>query len=285
MKASVRLKLIRQIAQKLGTESWTIINLTLEQFNMPVSRTKRGEAVEYILRQISKGEDDALLDLARHLEIDNVEQPSLSAPTFWKNGKVRLFISHLARKKDVATALRDELDKSGISGFVAHNDITPSREWQHEIELALDTCDAMVALMIDGFHKSQWTDHEVGFILGRKLPIIPVNMGEAPYGFISKFQAYKFHDVPKLADTLFKLMLNDPRTTKKMSLALVQQFENSSSFASANSNLKLLRKLRYWDSSLVDRLKIASRKNDQIKGSFDVPEGVTALLKKIAKKE
>ncbi len=282
MTVAARLKLMREIARKLSDEDRSIINLTLEQFQLPVVRSSRLKPLNYVLHQIAKASDEVVLDLASHLEIDAGQ--STPAVAFWKEGNVKLFISHLARRKETATDLREELQKVAVSGFVAHSDITPSKEWQQEIELALQTCDALVALMVEGFHHSYWTDHEVGFVFGRGLPIIPVNMGEHPYGFIARFQACKFHDVEKLADTIFKTLINDPRSAKKMSYALVNQFERSSSFAAAGQNLKLIRKLKYWDDSLIQRIKLSVKKNDQIKGSFDVPEGVQALLKKLKSK-
>ena len=270
---------MREIARKLSDEDRRIINLTLEQFQLPVVRSSRVEPLNYVLNQIAKANDEVVLDLASHLEIDSVRNTPVAA--FWKEGNVKLFISHLASRKETATELRDELQKVAVSGFVAHSDIHPSKEWQQEIELALQTCDALAALMVEGFHQSYWTDHEVGFVFGRGLPVIPVNMGEHPYGFIGRFQACKFHGVEKLADTIFKTLINDPRSAKKMSYALVNQFERSSSFAGAGQNLKLIKKLKYWDDTLMQRVKLAVKKNDQIKGSFDVPEGVQALLKKL----
>jgi hypothetical protein len=284
MKSSDRLKLMRLISDKLKGEQWSIINLTLEQFRLPIARSPKGNPDEYVLRQISKADDEILEDLAAHLEIASPEGNTREEISFWKEGTIRLFISHLSRKKTVATELRDELDKFGISGFVAHADITPSREWQNEIEKALRTCDCLVALMASGFHKSDWTDHEVGFVFGKGLPIIPVNMGEHPYGFIAKFQAYKFHDTQKLTEIIFKLLLTDKRTAKKMSYAVVHKFENSNSFASSAQNLRLLKKIKYWDNSMMERIKLAVQNNNQIKGSFDVPEGVKSLLKKLKSK-
>jgi hypothetical protein len=284
MKATERLKLMQQIAQKLGDENWNIVNLTLEQFRLPVSRSSRLKSTDYILKKIANAGNDVLQDLARHLEIPLSGVTVTENPSFWKNGNLRLFISHLARKKESAGALREELEPMGISAFVAHNDIAPSKEWEREIETALGTCDALVALMEEGFHRSFWTDHEVGFAFGRSLPIIPVNMGEDPYGFIARFQAYKFQDIPTLAETIFKLLLNDVRTSRKMSEVLVHRFENSNTFASANVNLKHLRKIRCWDPGLLERVRLSVKRNDQIRGSFDVPEGVTRLLKKVKSK-
>ncbi len=279
MKTSERLKLINEITKALSVEDRSIIDLTLEQFNLPVSPRSKTESRNYVLARLKKAHDEVLQDLARHFGI--APETTWNNPTFWAEGRVRLFISHLAKEKRTATELRDELSRRGVSAFVAHNDISPSKEWQHEIEVGLNTCDALVALMVPGFHKSSWTDHEVGFVFGRGLPVIPVNMGEAPYGFLAKFQTCKYEDPESLAETIFRILLQDPRTTKKMSSALVHQFETSVSFASAAQNLKLLKKIRHWDERLIERLKAATKKNDQIRGSFDVPEGVARLIKKL----
>jgi hypothetical protein len=75
-----------------------------------------------------------------------------------------------------------------MSCFVAHEDIHPTTEWQDEIENALSTMDAFVALMTDNFHESDWTDQEVGYAFARGVPIVAARLERNPYGFIGKFQ-------------------------------------------------------------------------------------------------
>ena len=65
----------------------------------------------------------------------------------------------------------------------------PQKAWQDEIENALFSMDAFVALMTPEFHDSLWTDQEVGVAIGRGVPIIAIKLGTNPYGFIGKFQA------------------------------------------------------------------------------------------------
>lgn len=123
-----------------------------------------------------------------------------AASRIWKNeGYYRVFLSHKAEFKKEAAALKDRLLLYGISSFVAHEDIHPTKEWQDEIENALFSMDALVALMTEGFHDSVWTDQEVGVAFGRGVPIISVKLGKDPYGFIGKFQALScsWDTVPK----------------------------------------------------------------------------------------
>jgi TIR domain len=88
-----------------------------------------------------------------------------------------------------ATRLKDCLEPYGISGFVAHEDIHPTLEWQAEIERALYVMDAFIAIHTQGFSASIWTQQEIGFAVGRGVKIISLKMGEDPTGFISKRQA------------------------------------------------------------------------------------------------
>jgi len=105
----------------------------------------------------------------------------------WDNDCFRVFLSHKAEVKKEAAILKDKLKFYGISCFVAHEDIHPTKEWQNEIENALHTMDSFVALLTEEFHDSLWTDQEVGFAFGRGVPIISVKLGKDPYGFIGKF--------------------------------------------------------------------------------------------------
>jgi hypothetical protein len=89
-----------------------------------------------------------------------------SPPANWRNPqRFRLFISHIAIHKDKAIRLKSCLVRYGIDGFVAHEDIEPTLEWQSEIEKALRTMDAFLAIHTVGFAKSIWTSRRWGMRL------------------------------------------------------------------------------------------------------------------------
>ena len=115
--------------------------------------------------------------------------PDPVANRIWDMDCFRIFLSHKSGVKKKTSVLKDKLRLYGVSCFVAHEDIHPTKKWQNEIENALHTMDSFVALLTEKFHKSLWTDQEVGFAFGRGVPIISVNLGKDPYGFIGKFQA------------------------------------------------------------------------------------------------
>jgi hypothetical protein len=106
----------------------------------------------------------------------------------WNPGLIRAFLSHLAIHRDVASRLSTELRNHGIDAFVAHEDVTVTREWQTEIERALTSAEVFVALTHPESSGSIWIQQEIGWALGRQLPIFIVRLGEDPLGFPTKFQ-------------------------------------------------------------------------------------------------
>ena len=135
---------------------------------------------------------DVLARIVDDLDLGSVPELAAAAnpPANWRGQTgFKLFISHISKDKDKATRLKTCLAPYAIGGFVAHEDIHPTLEWQTEIERALFSMDAMVAVHTVGFSQSIWTQQEIGFALGRGTKVISFKMGEDPTGFISKRQA------------------------------------------------------------------------------------------------
>jgi len=152
-----------------------------------------------------------------------VIQPE-AADRIWGSNNYRLFLSHKAEVKGKAVDLKEKLKPYGISCFVAHEDIHPTKEWQNEIEKALFSMDALVALITEQFHGSFWTDQEVGCALGRDVPIIPVKMEKDPCGLIGKFQALSC-GWDAVAKEIVKILIKNNRMLNAYILA-VQDCQN-----------------------------------------------------------
>lgn len=186
----------------------------------------------------------------------------------------------------MAAKLQEALWEFGISSFVAHNDIEPTTEWENQIELALSTCDALVALLHDGFHESKWTDQEIGFAMGRGVPVCSVRFGEMPYGFIERFQAFDGNPkgTEELALEIFDAYRKNKQTQRRMNGILVGLFENSNSFAEAKTRIGYLEGLSVWEPSFAGRILAAIDNNNQIRGSWGVPDRVKQLAIKWSKR-
>ena len=286
LSASQRIKLLTEISDRLQVEDWPLIDLTLSQFGLPTTDEWQGGNKSAYVIQMSKGAQDAVLtELAQHVGflIEEVPKPGIDPP-FWRKRMFRLFITHLSAEKVLAAELQEALLGYGISAFVAHNDIEPTLEWQTQIETALSTADALVALLHPAFHASNWTDQEIGFAMGRGLPVFAVRFGQDPYGFIGRFQGFVGggKTVEVLARELFDAYRKNKQSQKRMGEVLLNLFEDSSSFQSAKGRIGYLEQLDVWDSSFIPRLEAAADANSQISGSWGVPERAQALAKKWA---
>lgn len=284
---SQRIKLLVEIADRLSENDWAIIDLTLSQFDLPTQEVWNNTQKSYVLAMVKSADDESVIGLAQHLEIpleDEFPSPTSpdAHPSFWKPDSFRLFISHLATHRKFAAALQESLDRYGISSFVAHNDIEPTKEWQTEIEVALSSCDGLVALLHNNFHESNWTDQELGFAMGRGVPILTVGLGENPYGFIGKFQAFNGASKKswELARELFDAIRKNKKTQEQMAEILVRLFEESPSFDAAKARIGYLEELEIWKPSFASRIQSASDSNGQIESAWGVQDRVNALVKK-----
>jgi hypothetical protein len=217
-------------------------------------------------------EEPAAAALTRIAQID-VER-------LWKPGMLRLFLSHVSAHKVAVAKLKWEFREYGVSCFVAHEDIEPTLQWQHEIELALRSMHALVALLTTDFHASNWTDQEIGFALGREVLVIPVRLGLDPYGFIGRVQGApgSFDNPAKLASSSVNMLLKNKGTAPQMQEALVVGLEQAGSFASSKAVVSKLEDLAHLTVDQVRRIQAACAANGQVSGSFGVPE----RIKKIA---
>lgn len=149
----------------------------------------------------------------------NVQATLFESGTYqgWRNGYFRMFISHITTKKNQAASLKKALEEYGITSFVAHEDIKPSKEWLKEIEKALNSMDCMSAMMYEGFHESKWCDQEVGVALGRSITVLPLLPDGDPYGFLGEYQGIKIKGMypSGVAKEIFKILCDNPNTRSK----------------------------------------------------------------------
>jgi TIR domain len=168
--------------------------------------------------------DSILLEIATELELKPAMIGGTLAlpPRNWQAvSKFRVFISHISKDKDKAMRLKVCLSAYAIDGFVAHEDIHPTLEWQVEIERALRNMDAFIAIHTKGFSESIWTQQEIGFAVARDVKIISLKMGEDPTGFISKHQALArgSRTAEQIAKEVDTILTDEARTADKFAAA------------------------------------------------------------------
>jgi hypothetical protein len=117
---------------------------------------------------------------------------------------------------------------------------------------------------------------------GRRLPIFSIRIGQDPYGFIGRFQAFNGtgKEPRALAKEIFDAFRKNKQTQGLMSEVLIGLFEHSKSFADAKVNIGLLEEISTWQPTFSSRVLAAIKANSQIEGPWDVPERAKTLVKK-----
>ncbi len=283
MSPSERIKHIKAIASALSSEEWSLLDLTLKQFGLPWTDQWGGTKEAYVIEMIAHADDEPLLELAKHLGVAS-QLETTTEPAFWGSNSARVFLSHLASMKVSVAQLKVELARVGISAFVAHEDIEPTKEWQTEIESALSSMDGLVALLAPGFKDSNWCDQEVGVAIGRRLPIVSVRLGLDPYGFIGKYQAVQGagKEARILARELFEIFILNPSIGPKITSELVKLLSESYSFDESKRLIALIERSPYLNSKHASSMQESIDKNSQVSSSWGVPEKIHEISKRLS---
>ncbi|MEN0653751.1 MULTISPECIES: toll/interleukin-1 receptor domain-containing protein [Hyphobacterium] len=181
----------------------------------------------------------------------------------WLKDKYRIFLSHKTEVKKEVAKLKEDLQFFGFTSFVAHQDIHPTKAWQDEIENALHSMDAFVAVLTDDFHDSNWTDQEVGFALARNVPVIALKLGRDPYGFLGKFQALST-DWSRAPIEIVKLLINEDRAFSSYLNAL----SDCQSWPDGNLLAEVLPAIQTLSEKQIDQLVEVYNRNSEVRFSF-----------------
>lgn len=192
----------------------------------------------------------------------------------WTEQRFRLFLSHVSKHKVAVSELKNELMIRGVSAFVAHVDIEPSLEWRDEIELGLRSMHALAALMTDDFHSSNWTDQEIGWALGRGVPVFPVRLGSDPYGFAGKIQGISgtLAQPAALAMTIVDTLLRNQQSHSEMRRSIAAALAGSSSYVMTHALRKFIKKINDFTDTEKDLMRNACSQNPNVVGAhYAVP--------------
>jgi len=271
-----RVELLKKLADRLAADDypWEDRRLVLREFGLQVASPEDWEdtARAYVIWHLEDAADETLVELDEYL-FGGSSRETLGPSTLpWESGTFRLFISHTSANAELAGKLRQYFEPWRIDAFVAHTNIEPTREWEREIEAALNSCHALTALVSDDFVRSQWCDQEVGHCLARRVPIVPVRLGVDPHGFIAKFQAARVehpHTAPWVADGIFRALARHAALRELMVAPVVHRFAATRNFDGARANFPLLQEVsaELWTRDLVELAERALEGNSQLRNA------------------
>jgi hypothetical protein len=187
----------------------------------------------------------------------------------WGNNKhFKVFLSHKNEYKSDTDKVKNILKPFGISGFVAHKDIEPTKEWQEEIENALFSMDCLVALITENFHKSAWTNQEIGVAIGKEKPIISVNLGTNPKGFSGIFQSLPATWETVGMEIVKFFVKNENLFNTYIFDEYIKSLNNCSSYDTGNFLAEILPSITKLSDEQITKLIDAYSNNAQVNESF-----------------
>lgn len=277
-----RAELIGAIAERLPQRGWHMVRATLAQFGVSLSDGFAGTIDAYVIQHVQYADDATLTALANHLGYGSLSLTNATLPASWQRGMFKVFVSHLAAHKVAAGELQSAFERYGVGAFVAHTDIQPTEEWQNQIEIALATCDAVVALLHEGFHESKWTDQEIGYAMGRGVLVVTVRLGQDPYGFIGRFQAVAGlgKNANALALELAETFIKHSRTGPRFTAALVFRLEYAREYRETRAVVSLLSRTQWGTRELAARCLQAIDSNDQVRDAWGMVDQIRAMVQR-----
>jgi hypothetical protein len=202
---------------------------------------------------------------------------------FWKPGFARVFVSHRDAHKATARELGEALEEYGFSFFIAHDTIKPRTEWRQEIMKGLQTMEVMLAFVTDDFAGSLWCQQEVGFALGKAVPIISFKVGDAdPPGFISHVQAKKGKtDNPYTAAAELVPFIGAALGAEgRLQDILISSFVTSPTWTDARSRFdRMAEQVETLTSAQISKIVDGYRENDQLYNAIYLSNRAHRLVK------
>lgn len=288
--APARIELIKRCAGRLLQTDLEDRRLILVEHGFALHQQWDGISDrEYLMDVVRNGDEASMVALDAYLTSEPDQTVAADSP--FRNAGVRLFLSHLSVHRELVGRVADVLRVRGIEPFVAHQEIEVSKLWQSVIESALTDCDAMVVFLHPGFGNSDWCDQEVGWVMGRKRPVIVLSFDAMPHGFTQKYQAKKCDGLSasQIADEIATWLASQPSLESRIAESLVTGLRNARSFDATRALMPLLLATRVFTDEQLDRIEGAPGANSQVRGArfqvrdFEparpVPELLTELVR------
>lgn len=199
------------------------------------------------------------------------------------------FISYSHKDRRLAGLIKSGLEAFGFNTFLAHEDLTPSAEWQETILRKLKACHVFLPLITDHFHDSSWTDQEVGAAVILRKCIVPLKVGNNPYGFMGKFQAQKVSSRSETAIenycwSIIRSLADHRRLANDIKQVVIERFVDSGSFRESARVAGYLSKLGEFTEEQLEAIIAGAAKNSQIYSGYVARQFVDDLVRKERKR-
>ncbi len=281
-----RIRLVLAVIEALNELPVDRMNVILSSYDlltMPTDTYGTFDPSDALRQSVQDASDEVLIGIAEYFDLPipgDVMGTAITAVGLWKPDVVRVFLSHLATHKEFASQVSERLEPYGIQGFVAHTHIEITAVWQTEIERALNSTEVLVGLLHAGFCESSWSQQEVGWALGRGIPVKMIRLGEDPKGFSARHQWRPCgpEDSKAVAMEVVRLLNTEPRLNMRVSDMLIAALRSAGNYFAARDAAEEVRKLGTLTPAQLDAVERAYIANDQIHSSVIARPVVAAIL-------
>ena len=181
---------------------------------------------------------------------------------------LKAFMSYSTDDKQLAGRIKEQLATFGIDVFLAHEDLTPSSEWQAEIIRNVGACDVFISLHTGSFRLSDWTDQESGMAIMSGKIIMPIHVTRNPHGFLGTYQAHPLdfsgNEISQSCKNLVLAMMRRTELRVKLQNSIIQKFIASENYLDSNRRIDLIEEFGPYESKQVNLIVQGSMENKQI---------------------
>src|SRR5689334_13572324 len=85
-----------------------------------------------------------------------------------------VYISFTHEDLDFAENLKAQLEKGGITAFLANAIVSPGENWRTRIDEAIKSSYALIVVMTPAARQSEWVNFEWSYAIGQGIPVVPV---------------------------------------------------------------------------------------------------------------
>lgn len=219
-----------------------------------------------LFEELNRSSDESLLALA---EVFNLFEPTPSEFTFVGSPTgepLLVFGSHIHQHQFFVGQVAEYLAQYGIELFVAHISIEPNSDWRNVIIQKLDTSHVGVAFLHPDFGGRDWCAQEIGWLLGRQVPVTSLHFGEDPKAFLGQWQANAAISLSALEVGLIILnfIKSKPELNSNLIDSLVSALNNSRTYSQTILIWDQLKGLDNLSVTQCSRLMDALEDNNQV---------------------
>ena len=179
-----------------------------------------------------------------------------------------IFISHHHEDQSRLAILKEKLEKTQFSCFLAHQDIQEGEDYTKAIEESLRKCDVFLYVGSEKAHKSNFCQQELGMAIGlnKLIMLMMQKSASPPDGFARHLQALIYEDIDeaiidimhsRLSEKILENEVPDRQVSDALNIAGIKRF--STIQTNNDDDIICLTKDNWNDEGYLSKFAVTSR--------------------------